>query len=237
MDVERILAGNLAAVRQRIAEAARRAGRRPAEAALVAVTKNRPIRLIEALLAAGQRVFGENRVQEALPKIAAFEGSPAGGPNPEWHLIGHLQGNKAKPAAQYFTLIHSADSERILAALDRIGREQGKTVRALLQVNTSGEAQKSGCSAEEAHGLFVRAEGLSGVRLEGLMTMAALVPEPELARPSFRALRVLRDQLLEKGVQPERLRRLSMGMSSDFEVAVEEGATLVRVGSALFQGL
>jgi pyridoxal phosphate enzyme (YggS family) len=229
MDTREIIAENLARVRQRIDDAARRAGRSGRDVTLVAVTKNRPVDLIEALLDAGQSVLGENRVQEALGKIERI------GDRPEWHLIGHLQRNKAKPAVRHFSLIHSVDSARLLEALDQRARDEEKTVRALLQINVAGESRKSGCAPDEALKLFELAEGLEHVRLEGLMAMAPFFDDPERARPSFRALRQLRDNLAASGLPPERLRHLSMGMSGDFEAAIEEGATMVRVGSALFK--
>jgi len=223
------IADNLAEVRQRIADAAARCDRSFDEIELVAVTKTRSIERIEALLDAGQKVLGENRVQEALPKIEAL------GDRPEWHLIGHLQRNKAKQAVGGFGLIHSADSERLLLALDKAGRARGKRVRALLQVNCSGEEQKAGCEPKDAKRLFDLCSGLQYVELDGLMTMAAFFDDPEKARPAFRRLRELREQLADQGIREERLAHLSMGMSGDFEQAIEEGSTMVRIGSALFR--
>ncbi|OPZ18089.1 MAG: hypothetical protein BWZ10_01088 [candidate division BRC1 bacterium ADurb.BinA364] len=225
------IAQNLSNIKTRIARAAERAGRDPHGIELVAVTKTRPLEQIQALIDAGQRVLGENRVQEALPKIAALRGQA------EWHLIGHLQRNKAKTAVEGFALIHSADSDRLLESLSRAAQERGGMARVLIQVNISEEGQKFGCEAAEAPRLLELADSLPGVRIEGLMGMAALADDPEQARSAFRRLRELRDSLLAQGAPPERLRHLSMGMSHDFEIAVEEGSTLVRVGSALFHGL
>ena len=237
MDVVSIITENLLATRRRIADAAERGGRSADEVRLVAVTKTRPAHLIHALLAAGQRILAENRIQEALPKIAQIAAEAPADQVPEWHLIGHLQTNKARQAAESFALIHSVDSERLLLALDMAAGRLGRKARALIQVNVASEQQKSGCASWEARALFDRAESLEWVQLEGLMAMAPLVADPELARPTFQGLRRLRDQLLDAGVRPERLKELSMGMSSDFEVAVEEGATLTRIGSALFRGV
>lgn len=219
---------NLAHTLDRIANAARRSGRSADEVQLVAVTKTRSIEQIEALLAAGQTVLGENRVQEALPKIEAL------GDRAQWHLIGHLQTNKAKYVPGKFALVHSADSAKVLQALNDAGAKKDVVISALLQANMSREEQKAGCEPAEAFALFELADSLPFVRLCGLMTMAALVEDPEAARPAFAALRDLKERLLRQGIPADSLQHLSMGMSNDFEAAIEEGATIVRVGSALF---
>lgn len=212
----------LAEVRSRIEAACRRAGRDPGEVALVAVTKGHGPAEIEAkLLRHGQRVLGENRIQEWREKREALE--PFG---IEWHFIGNLQRNKVK-YCEPFALIHSLNSARLAEALQAQGEKSGHCFRVLLEVNTSGEASKQGVPLAEAAALAEYAAGLENLRLEGLMTMAPYSDDPERARPYFRQLRELRDRL--------GLRHLSMGMSADFDVAVEEGATLVRVGSALFR--
>lgn len=212
----------LAEVRSRIEAACRRAGRDPSEVTLVAVTKGHGPSEIEArLLRHGQCVLGENRIQEWREKHRALE--PAG---VEWHFIGNLQRNKVRYCLP-FALIHSLTSARLAEALQTQGEKSGHCFRVLLEVNVAGEASKQGVPLDAAEALAERAAGLPNVRLEGLMTMAPYSDDPETARPYFRQLRELRDRL--------GLRHLSMGMSADFDVAVEEGATLVRVGSALFR--
>ena len=229
MDMKNLIRDNLTQIRERIAAAAARSGRSADDVLLVAVTKTRPIDYIQALLACGHRVLGENRVQEALPKIEALRGQA------EWHLIGRLQTNKAKFVPANFDCVHSADSAKLLEALNQAGEKHGTIIRCLLQVNMSHEEQKAGCEAHEAPALLELAANLPHVQIEGLMTMAALAGDPEEARPAFAGLRQLRDNLLKSGIQPERLRHLSMGMSHDYEVAIEEGATMVRIGSAIFR--
>jgi len=193
---------------------------------IVAVTKGFGLEAVEAALAAGLTDLGENRVQEAVAKID----TPAGrGAN--WHLIGHLQRNKAKDVPGRFALVHSLDSAALAEELDRRAATHGATVRALLQVNVAGETQKSGCAPAEAAGLAKRVAGLPHLALEGLMTIAPLTDDEAAQRRTFRGLRELRDVLKEDGLW---LPTLSMGMSGDYGVAVEEGATVIRVGTALF---
>ncbi len=221
---------NLASVLERIARAAEAAGRDPADVGLVAVSKTvPPSRVIEAF-AAGQRRFGENRVQEAAEKI---RGWPPDLPRPEWHLIGHLQTNKARLAAELFDLVHSADSLRLLAALSRHASALGRELPVLLEVHLSEESTKSGFAPEELPGVIESAADLPAIRLEGLMTIAPRSATGEAARPYFRRLRELRDELAER-YPSLRLRHLSMGMTDDFEAAIAEGATLVRLGRAVF---
>lgn len=208
-------------VLQRIEAASARVGRDPSEVTLVAITKGHDLEEIRhRVLAHGHRVLGENRVQEWRAKADAL------GPEIEWHLVGHLQRNKVKLIAGV-DLIHSLDSERLADALEAEGERRGIVFRTLLQVNVSGEASKYGAAPGEAAALARHLASLAHVSLEGLMTMAPYSDDPEAARPHFRALRRLGDTLAVPG--------LSMGMSGDFEVAVEEGATWVRVGSALFR--
>ena len=240
------IAQNLENVLRRVADAALRAGRSPEEVALVAVTKRRSPDQIRALVAAGQRVLGENRVQEALEKIDLFEReatkipSEEGGESRadaplEWHLIGHLQTNKAKKVVGKTALIHGVDSLRLAEALQRAAQAADVTVDLLLQLNVSGEESKFGLTPEEGEAVARELAPLDRLRCRGLTTMAPWEPDPETTRPVFRALREVRDRLREKSHDHLDLRHLSMGMSNDFEVAVEEGATLVRVGTALFE--
>ncbi len=220
------IAENLAAIRDRIDTTALRAGRDPSAVELVAVSKTHPAEKIREAAEEGQVLFGENRVQEALVKIPALPGRL------RWHLIGHLQSNKVRKALPLFELIHGVDSAELARDIDRIGGELGLHPRVLLEVNVSGEGSKHGFEPEvlerELDGLL----SLPRVQVEGFMTMAPLAPEAEASRPFFAALRELRDRLAVRAGIP--LPILSMGMSGDFEVAVEEGATLVRVGSSIF---
>jgi pyridoxal phosphate enzyme (YggS family) len=218
---------NVAAVRARIEEAARRAGRRSDEVLLVAVSKTVPVEAIRAALAAGVPALGENRVQEAREKIAAL-----GHPVP-WHLVGHLQSNKARDAVELFALVHSLDRVGLARALAERARRAGRTVEVLVQVNVAEEPQKGGFRPAELRAGLEAVAPLAGLRLRGLMTIPPLAPDPEASRPHYRELRKLLDAA--RGWAPGHpLTELSMGMSGDFEVAVEEGATMVRVGSAIF---
>lgn len=220
------VAERLEAIRRRIAEAARRAGRSPHDVTLVAVSKTHPAELLEAALAAGQIIFGESRIQEALPKIEALGGRA------EFHLIGHLQRNKVNQAVGRFALIHAVDSVRLIEELERRAAALGLVQRVLLEVNVSGEASKYGVPPEGVRELVEALERSPHLMGEGLMTIAPDVDDPEEVRPFFRRLRELGAGLT--GFERFTPRHLSMGMSGDFEVAVEEGATLVRVGSAIF---
>jgi pyridoxal phosphate enzyme (YggS family) len=237
------IAANLARVQARIQAAARRAGRDPAEITLVAVTKTRPLDAMQAAYRAGVRNFGENRVEEGSLKIPAFNGWAAA-ELPTWHMIGHLQSRKAADALAHFDMVHSVDSLKLAERLSRLAEGTGRApLPILLECNVSGEASKYGfelshwqASRELRLAFFdvVRdVSRLPGLHLQGLMTMAPLVAEPEQARPIFAALRLLRDALAEELPAVE-WRHLSMGMTDDFEVAVEEGATLVRIGRAIF---
>ena len=195
---------------------------------LVAVTKGFGLDAVEAALAAGLSDLGENRVQEALEKID----TPAGqGGGATWHMIGHLQRNKAKYVPGRFALVHSIDSEALAAELERRAAERGVTVRVLVQVNVAGEGQKSGCEPAVATALARAVAAHGHLTLEGLMTVAPLTGDAAVQRRTFRALRVLRDALQEEELW---LPALSMGMSADYGVAVEEGATMLRLGTALF---
>ena len=219
------IAQNLEEVRGRMAAAARRAGRDPAGVRLVAVSKTVPVELIRQAVAAGQRLFGENYLQEARGKIEAL------GEAASWHFIGHLQSNKAKAAVDRFELIHGVDRLKLARALEAAAASLESSQKILMQVNLAGEASKSGTSPEAAAELWREISRLPHLRLVGLMTMPPFL-DPEAVRPYFRALRELRERLQDLGGTP--LPELSMGMSGDFEVAIEEGATLVRVGTAIF---
>ncbi len=224
------IAANLQRVQERIASAAKRVGRDPAEVILVAVSKTHPPATIRAAYELGLRHFGENRVEEAVGKIDALPQDIT------WHMVGHLQSRKAALAVKLFDIVHSVDSVKLARRLDRFCTEEGRTMPVLLEVNVSGEASKYGFPIADRAGLeaaIAEMLKLPQVRIEGLMTMAPIVPDPEDARPVFRGLRELRDELAHKFPQIE-WRHLSMGMTDDFEVAIEEGATIVRIGRAIF---
>ena len=224
-----MIAVRLAGIRARIDAAARSAGRDPASVRLVAVSKTFPIDAVRAAYDAGQRDFGENRVQEALQKIAGSTDLSI-----RWHLLGHLQTNKARKAAPSFAMIQSVDSVELLEKLERGAAEAGHTPELLIQVDLAGEATKHGVPPGEVPRLFEAAAGCQAARVVGLMTLPPAPETPEDARPWFSRLRELRDGWLAAGVPAAMLRELSMGMSGDFEVAVQEGATIVRVGTAIF---
>jgi len=217
------------AVRSRIEAACRRAGRDPGEVTLVAVTKTHPEEAIRRAIDAGLTIFGENRVQEGARKIEALRPEF---PHLSWRLIGRLQTNKAKSAVRYFEEIQSVDRA---ALLDVLAREAGSTGRSLpiyVEMNVGGEASKAGAAASEIGDLVAAAASRPGIKLRGLMTVPPFSEDPENSRPFFRALRETRDRIArETGVS---LAGLSMGMSHDFEIAIEEGATVVRVGTAIF---
>lgn len=219
-------AAHLAAVREAIADAATAAGRDPSTVRLVAVSKTHPAAAVTAAAAAGQRVFGESRVQEAREKI------PAGPPGLDWHFIGHLQKNKVRQALPLFGFFHSIDSTPLALAIDRVAGETGQAVEGLLEVNVSGEETKYGFTPAQLRTEFPALAKLPNLRIRGLMTMAPYSDNPEDARPVFRALRELRDELQNAHGCP--LPELSMGMSGDFVPAIAEGATLVRIGSSIF---
>ncbi len=217
------IAVKVARVRERITAAAARSGRRADDVLLVAVTKGVDVDRMRAAVAAGMRDLGESRVQEAAPKIEAL------GRSVRWHLVGHLQRNKARTAAHLFEVIHSIDSPRLLADLSRRAM---RPLDVLLQVNVGGEPQKYGVAPEGLAALARSAAGLPNLRIVGLMTIAPQSPDPERVRSVFRRLRGLRDEIGRLLGAP--LPHLSMGMSDDFEVAIEEGATMVRIGRAIF---
>ena len=223
------IAERLAGVNDRIDAAARSAGRNPSSIRLVAVSKTFPIESVRAAYAAGHREFGENRVQEALQKIAVSTDLSI-----RWHLIGHLQTNKARRAAPAFAVIESVDSVELIQKLDTAAEEAGCAPELLIQVDLAGEATKHGAAPAEVPRLLDAAAACRAARIVGLMTLPPIPDEPEDARPWFRRLRDLRDEWRASGVAPQVLSELSMGMSADFEVAIQEGATIVRVGTAIF---
>lgn len=233
--VEQELAERVARVQETIAAAAKRAGRDPGEVTLVAVSKTMSAERVAAAARLGLRHFGENRVQEADAKLAELHAilSPAERAELDWHLIGHLQTNKARLATTLFATIESVDSLRLATTLGRLGQERGAPVPVLLEVNVGGEPSKSGFRPEELPSIFGSIQATAGIDVRGLMTVAPIVSIPEEARPYFRALRALRDRLAREnpGVS---LPELSMGMTGDYAVAIEEGATVVRVGRAIF---
>jgi pyridoxal phosphate enzyme (YggS family) len=227
MDEADRMAERLAALRRRIAAAAERSGRPAGSVRLLAVTKGFPAEKVLAAMDLGLGDFGENRVQEAEAKIAVVA------PRPRWHLVGHLQRNKARRAAQLFDTIHSLDSEALAAELSRHAAESSKRIPCLVEVNTSGEASKFGVAPERALEFIRRTCRRDGIELTGLMTIGPLQGGPEGARRAFRLLAALRTEARDSGLLEEDA-ELSMGMSDDFEIAIEEGATIVRLGTALF---
>ncbi|HXA09838.1 MAG TPA: YggS family pyridoxal phosphate-dependent enzyme [Chthoniobacterales bacterium] len=220
------IAANLTRVEERIAEAAQKCGRSPDDIELVAVSKTHAAEKVQAAAEAGQMVFGESRVQEARAKIPLLPSRL------RWHFIGHLQKNKIRHALPLFELFHGIDSLALAQDMQRIAEEDGMRPRILLEINLAGEASKHGFSPEALRRDLEATLSLGRLTIEGLMTIPPLAPEAEAARPYFVALRKLRDQL--EAEFNLRLPQLSMGMSSDYAIAIEEGATLVRVGTAIF---
>ena len=220
---------NLTAIRERIGAAASAAGRRPEDVRLVAVSKTFSADHVRAAYAAGQRDFGENKVQEALQKIGETADLQI-----RWHLIGHLQSNKAKRAAPAFAAIHAIDSVDLVRRVDSAAADAGASPDLFIQVDLAGEATKFGAAEADVPAIAHAASECRAARLRGLMLLPPWSDDPERARPYFRRLRELRDRLVAGGLDAGRLGELSMGMSHDFEVAIQEGATLVRVGTAIF---
>lgn len=212
---------NVSLIYKRMSHAAMRAGRSPEEVTLVAVTKAVDAGKIREAVEAGLRVFGESKVREAAGKAGDLEGL-----NIRWHMVGHLQRNKAGAAVEIFDLIHSLDSVDLAGLLHRHAGRRGKLQRALIQVKLSEEEGKYGAGEGEVAGILKAAEGMENLKIEGLMTIPPFFEDPEGARPFFRRLKALADR--------HGLRELSMGMTNDFEVAIEEGATMVRIGTAIF---
>jgi len=218
-------ASRLSAVRTRMAEAAARAGRDPGEVTLLGVSKTFPVGMIKVYAQAGLPDFGESYIQEARDKAAELDGFK---PEPRWHFIGHLQTNKAKYAAPLFSVIHSLDDLGLARDLNRRAEALERTISVYIQVNVAGEDTKNGLAPAELPAFLEALTPLTSLKPLGLMTMPPYDPDPEVSRPHFAALRELRDQ------HAPHLSGLSMGMSGDFEVAIEEGATIIRVGTTLF---
>jgi pyridoxal phosphate enzyme (YggS family) len=223
---------NIAAVRERLAAAAQRAGRRPEDIALMAVTKTHPPERIREAYAAGLRLFGENRVQEFSGKAAALADLTGA----DWHMIGHLQTNKTGKAAELFSAVDSVDSVKLAEKLDAAARALNKKLSMLIEINLGGEAAKSGVAPDsrDLEDLLQSAPRSEALEFRGLMTVPPFTDDPERARPYFRRLRELRDAIGARKLPAIRTDVLSMGMSHDFEVAIEEGSTCVRVGTAIF---
>ena len=212
----------------RVAQAEARVGRRPGSVQIIAVSKTQPAEAIEAAIAAGASDIGENYVQDAVAKARQIK-VPV-----RWHMIGHLQRNKVARAVELFDVIHSLDSIALGEALGRYGEQRSRVIHALVEVNSGGEASKSGVAPGDTAQLIAALADQQWLRLDGLMTVPPLAPSAEAARPHFRALRAQRDELAEAAPANAPLQELSMGMSDDFEVAIEEGATMVRIGRAIF---
>jgi pyridoxal phosphate enzyme (YggS family) len=226
------IAENIAQVRERITIAARRAGRSPIEITLMAVSKTFPAASIREAYTAGLRVFGENRVQEFAGKAAALRDLP----DAEWHLIGHLQTNKAAKAAELFDAVDSVDSVRMAERLNAFAESAGKILSVLIEINVGGEKAKSGVApdSDELRQILHGASRWRNLKINGLMTVPPYTEDPEGSRVYFRQLRLIRDSIAARGLPHVGTTVLSMGMSHDFEVAIEEGATCVRVGTAIF---
>lgn len=220
---------NLLLLNRKIEQAAERARRDPNEIKLVVVTKTVGANKIKEAIDCGASIIGENRVPEALAKRSEVDQRVA------WHMIGHLQSRKAKGAVEIFDMVQSVESISTAEALQKRCLETGREMPVLIEVNTSDEDQKYGIRPSEVEPFVRQVADLSELRIEGLMTMAAFVPDPEEARPSFRLLREIAENLKEKGITRASFDTLSMGMSNDFEVAIEEGSTMVRIGSAVFE--
>ncbi|MBC8316377.1 MAG: YggS family pyridoxal phosphate-dependent enzyme [Desulfobulbaceae bacterium] len=220
---------NLESLYKKIAAAALRVHRNPQDIRLVAVSKRMPAHFVKTALACGQKIFGENYLQDAQKKIEEI------GPGPEWHFIGHIQSNKAKNVVSLFDMIHTVDREKLARAINSHAGKIGKKTSVLVQVNVGKEEQKAGVLPEQTEELLKKLQQFDCLLVKGLMTMPPYRNNPEDVRPYFRALREIAEQYTPKGYfhQPDKV-ELSMGMSHDFEVAIEEGATLIRVGTAIF---
>jgi pyridoxal phosphate enzyme (YggS family) len=223
---------NISELQSRIAQAAKRAGRSPSDIALMAVTKTHPPDRIREAYEAGLRLFGENRVQEFSAKADALADLVGA----EWHMIGHLQTNKAAKAAELFSAIDSVDSVKLAEKLDAAARALNKQLQVLIEVNVGGEAAKTGVAPDSAdlEDLLKAAPRLEALNFRGLMTVPPFTEDPEGARPYFRRLRILRNQIAARNLPAITLEILSMGMSHDFAVAIEEGSTCIRIGTAIF---
>ena len=223
-----MISDNLARIGERIEKAAISAGTRPESIRLIAVSKTKPIELIQEAISAGLTDFGENRVQETVEKYDVF------GDRVHWHLIGHLQTNKAKHAARVCHMVQSVDSLELGQELDRRVHTLNRVLPILVQVKTSNEETKFGVEPDRVSDLIEQLASLSSLSVQGLMTIPAFTPDPEDARPSFQLLRALKDRVAGMRLPGVDLRYLSMGMTQDFDIAIQEGANMVRVGTALF---
>jgi pyridoxal phosphate enzyme (YggS family) len=222
------ISDNLKRVRERIVRAAERAGRQAHDVTLVAVSKTKPVEVIQEAVEAGVRVLGENRVQEAETKVGSVAGAVV------WHLVGHLQRNKVKSALRMFEMVHSVDSLRLAREIGKRAVQAGISARTLVQVNTSGADAQFGAAPDATVDQVGRISEVEGVDVEGLMTIGLFLPDPEAVRPCFVQLRELSEKIAAARMPDVSMTHLSMGMTGDFEVAIEEGATMVRVGSAIF---
>ncbi len=229
MQMSEAIKERLARVLDRIIAAAERAGRNPQEITLVAVSKTFEAATVQQAVDVGVRVLGENKVQEAVEKFQRVKAEGL-----KWHLIGHLQANKARHAVKTFAMIHTLDSLELARRLDRIAVEEARVIEVLIQVDLAHEATKSGADEQELAAIIETLDGAKNLQLRGLMTMPPFFEDVELTRPYFKRLREILDDINAGRPDEKRLTALSMGMSHDFEVAIEEGATLVRVGSAIF---
>ncbi len=216
-------------INHRITAAAIACGRKPEAVKLVAVSKTVPVARIQAAIDAGLRTFGENYVQEAGDKIRQLEDQSV-----SWHFIGRLQTNKAKHAVPWFDMIHTVDSEKLAREIDKQAQKNGKIQDVLVQVNVGGEASKAGVSPEDAESLIQAISPLENLAVKGLMTIPPFFDSPETVRPYFRRLARLRDEIKTRRIPRISMQELSMGMTGDFEAAIAEGATMVRIGSAIF---
>ncbi len=219
---------NVQFARNKIAEACRRSGRKSEEIELVAITKTVDVEQINEAIEAGIRVVGENRVQEAWRKFQEV------GEKVHWHMVGHLQTNKVKRVLQFADMIHSVDSVYLAREIQTQAKKLDRTIEILIQVNTSGEESKFGLEPEATIGAIEEVSTLPNLKIKGLMTIGAFLPNPEDVRPCFKLLRDLKDRVNERGITSVEIGTLSMGMTNDYEIAIEEGSTMVRVGTAIF---
>jgi PLP dependent protein len=226
------ISANIASIQQRVVDASNRAGRKPDSIVLMGVTKTKPVELIREAYNAGLRVFGENRVQEFLNKSEALQNLC----DANWHMIGHLQTNKAAKAAELFAAVDSVDSLKLAEKLNQAAHSQSKKLSILIEINVGGESAKTGIDSgsPELENLLLAAPSLEALQFCGLMTVPPFTDDPENARPYFRKLRELRDAIAGRRLPRIAMDQLSMGMSHDFEVAIEEGSTCVRIGTAIF---
>lgn len=219
---------NVQFARDKIAEACRRSGRKSEEIELVAITKTVDVEQINEAIEAGIRVVGENRVQEAWRKFQEV------GEKVHWHMVGHLQTNKVKRVLQFADMIHSVDSVYLAREIQTQAKKLDRTIEILIQVNTSGEESKFGLEPEATIGAIEEVSTLPNLKIKGLMTIGAFLPNPEDVRPCFKLLHDLKDRVNERGITSVEIGTLSMGMTNDYEIAIEEGSTMVRVGTAIF---